>query len=401
MCESLFEVDTELKASLEEEYPGLRVKGRNADGSICCRYSPINHAKCVKCGYAYVQKNGFNQPKRIKDLFYGKPIVLSVAFQRYKCPNCCSVLRLGRTPLSYSFSGTSKRLEEYIVNQYPLLGSEYILSSFDSPGFISEAEIRKIFERYTSNYIDQYHEDLEAPEALGLHLISSGKRNYYVLSDLVQQQLIDIFPQDEKLALNLFLKQLPCKEQTIYAVTDIDLDCLDAINRQFRNGKTIVLAANASLYKSYVHAMYPQVIATVQRMRGKNLFLQWFTASLAEDRDIDPVELEKVMRNIKKTGIKEWIETQERIRKVFLNNWNCDDYKEWVDKLAENSTFSNLCAQIDFASREINNSFTREAIIIDAIQAEYSSFDSMVEKNIIRNQRCSFDSLRGRLFMLL
>ncbi len=235
MCDSLFEVDAELKNSLEEDYPGLRVKGRNADGSIFCYYTPIDHARCFKCGNAYIQKNGYNQPKKIKDLLDGTPIVLSVAFQRYKCPNCCSVLPLRRTSLSYSFSGTSKRLEEYIVNNYSFLGSEYILSSFDSPGFISEAEIRKIFERYTSNYIDQYHEDLEAPKALGLHLISSGKRNYYVLSDLVQERLIDIFPQDEKLALNLFLKQLPRKEQTIFAVTDIDLDCLDAINRQFRN----------------------------------------------------------------------------------------------------------------------------------------------------------------------
>lgn len=384
--------------------PGLSiVKGVETDADYFGVYRPQDVPHCPKCGWEG-QQFGYYVPRTVWHVLsehcdeqlgvaaHPKIITIQVQNQRYKCPSCSNVIpyEIGYAPKGAS---TTAELNDYIGRQLLDRSPQKVAHNVG----LKQDTVTNIFNRWAAEQLTEYEGKLIAPKELGLHLIEIKGVPYYLVTDVKDSFIIDIFQKNDFAGVIDRLTRLAYVNNTTDVLTEIDRIHVATVRGVFRTD-AIVRAAVASIYRSLANDIISEM-AQRYTGRGMKAISSWLLTPLDEDPPIEP-EVNRV-RKQGSLGRHGWLcsalDACLTFRTMALQSWNKSTFDDWLVEF-KTWCFSppNLLDALNYAKDVIDHSFDSNN---DILQKGYINTEAQATDVILRNQKCSFDLLRKRLLL--
>lgn len=387
--------------------PGLTiVNGIQTDADYFGFYDPIETPRCPSCGHIG-NRNSFYSPRTVYHLVENRDNiegegrgrkVVSIEFQcqKYICPICYQ--RKTSELLSYEPEFARKNatattaLSDYIGPQCLDRDSEKVAENIDGLG---KDAVKTIFQNWAKDKISAYADMLAAPKALGLHLITVAKKQYYLLTDITDGLLIDIFQANDYLGVVERLTGLAMIQHTADALTEIDRQYVVMMRGLFRRD-AVIRAAVASICM----ALADEIVTEMEQRyggRGEKAITRWLLTPVYEDQAAEP-EVSRIIRQ-SPIGTYAWLGNglidYRRLREVASGRWTQSDFDAWLSHTRWVSPPHGKFAEaLTYAKDEIDHSFEKTDL-----QRSYNDTEKLAREIIQKHQKCKFDLLRYRLLL--
>lgn len=386
--------------------PGLTIVNKETDADYCGVYRP-EEAPICSCGRAgtpdgyYKSKivcHLLNEPEDVENSGAPKPRIISIEIQcqEYHCPICSKKGKEKIIPYEPSFldkgATTTKELNAYIGQQCLDRSPKKVASSLKIRG---KTAVEDIFREWAKEQIGIYSSQLAAPKKLGFHLISVLGKQYYLISDIEDDLIIDIFEYGDLLGAVECLSKLAMIQNTTDVVTEIDRSNIVASRGVFRRD-AVIRAAAGSICRAFANEVAEEMDDRYDG-RGAKSIKEYLGTPIYEALPISP----EVQRIIRKglDGTAFWLGLRlidfYQLRKIATDSWSKQEFTKWK------SGYSALMKRkggfqdtINYAEEEIDNSFDNVSL-----QADYNDTARQVAEIIQRNQKCNFELLRDRVLL--
>lgn len=336
-----------------------------------------------------------------------KTVKLLVKRRRYSCPHCARHPELSYTNGIYNGKqDATKRLKDWIGEMCITYTLKQVSERLG--GKIKKSTIGEIFAEWSREKYAEYTRNLSAPRELGVHLITYKDRQYYVLSDLANKNIIDCFKVADPNSLVISLLCLVMQERIIDVCTTLNPSTLAMVRDSFkyvnkdseslRAGKLPVTlrASTRSLLEEYSKT-FKTIVEMVYTGPGKNQLMTYVSSVPFNDlgRDARRKSLERVTKT-ETSILKDAFNAQEYLRIHISLDWSAKVYDGFLQQLTRYPRFKNFCAQMNLSKLEIQNSFTNLPI-----QEKYDKLGEDVWEVIDLNQRFEFDQLRAKILFTI
>ena len=380
-------------------HDGLTITGQK-NGIYTGVYFPTHPPYC-SCGCVGA-KNGKSDTKTVTDLITGEEdepeiIQIEVKIERFTCPSCSSATGHSvKIPYDPQFctkgSQSTRRFDNYVgqlcLNNSPERVCEIIGNTK------SETWIRNTFSAWADEHLHDYREKLIAPDSMGCHMIQVGKNRYIVITDLVDNTILDIFQPNNAMELYWLLLQIQHDNRPNAVVSDIYPDCLVPV-RGTVNAFTMIRASKLSLYREYTNAL-SDAIESLNIAKGKKELKEWVLIPPYDDNSVISPKA-RYMRTAIYTrmhGPGEWLDSMNDLRFRVYPAWTRDEYERWKQSAPQHSEFSCFNKLLEIASNEIRQSFSNSSL-----QEQYCTVERKLLDLIAANQKCAFETMRARLLL--
>ena len=373
--------------------PGVTIVDYPDDEDLHGIYIPTFPVVCPKHN-AICRKNDFT-PETIYGLIDDDgdayPVTIHIERQRYKCPYCKG--EISYNP-DYGKKGctTTNKLNAYIGRQCLDCSPKTVADELG--GIVSKNTVSNIFKAWSDNCLEHYESAMIAPENIGIHCIKVFKNIYFLVSDLQNKNILDVFSWDTITPISLLLMKLASTKRTIKVLSDIEPGCIVPSKGAF--GATADVSVSASSVYRVSSEDLCEALENNCAIREKNYLKDWVSTPLLEESTIDKFVLVKVLNrlNDKSEEQRAWLSNHERLKNHVIPKWSPKMYFPWKEDISKYSAFSHLCTLLEIESEEINSSFA-DAVL----QQNYSDLDWKAQQLLTRCQKCSFEILRKRLLL--
>lgn len=415
-------------------HPGLIiVDDADWDGENPAVFTPLQAPEC-DCGKFRGKPDGYQNPKTVYDipdgyenkgkisspypgnvcgipddyenegkLFPPQIITITMRQRRYICPKCKKNGEPKEIPYEPDFvrkgEHNTKRLNNYIGNACLNRSPEKVADSLG--GVLSKSAVSDNAKKWAEARISDYKARLTAPKELGVHRFEVLGNKYYLISDVENGLIIDIFQCEDfvgMLSMLLFLAQM---KKTSDVLSEVNFNCLFPVRGVFKGGE-VIRASVVSLFREYSN----ELIERVEREysgRGKQILKSWLATPLFQELPIEP-EVNRIQRAYyhrksstpnKNDVAGACINEYYFFRKMVQYSWDKTNYDEWYRShiwvfLPQNEFRNTLI----LAEEEIQNSFEKKHL-----QEAYNDAEEQVYDIIMQNQKCGFELMRYRLLL--
>ena len=349
-----------------------------------------------RCPYddAEAKLNGFTKPKDITDEVFGETFRAEYKQRRYICPTCGKEI-VYESPYIRPGASTSRRMDQYIAKKALYYSYDDVVKSTK---LVSRIQVKRIFETWAAEQIQEYIDSLEAPEHLGVHIVGNGKNQYFLLSDLDSDIMLDILPLSSvSYRLVDLLGRLKGQKVTNGVCTDIDPTCFMTVKALYDSPPSVdVSVARASVYYAYARAVHDAVEKHYSKKYSKKLFLSLISTPLSEEIQMDDQrKMVKLGEKEAFLGVDKWIESLLLVRKmIHADRWTQSDYNNWIGDVSVSRVFKDLIQYLHFADLEIQRGFKN----LEQHRGHEAN-TKMANRIIMLNQKCSFEVLRARMLL--
>jgi len=372
--------------------PGLSVERDDDIDSFLVTYSHHLIPSCPYCLRDTVRA-GYTRQRTVVDWYNNRPILVKYREQRSKCPRCGKVITL-ESPYVRQGSKTTRRMDR-------LIGKSALYNSYDSvskltDGYVSKAQVGRIFGEWATQEIQNTIIDLVAPPHIGVHIVGTTTK-YLLLSDLDSDCFLDIFPLSEA-ATHLITLLIRLVEQmnTKSICTEIDTSCLIPVRGVFDSYQEIeTYASRSSVYNIYAEEVLSSVNAYAED-ENKDLLLNLLSTPLFEVFTPSDQTKTKKIASQSTFDVRGWIDNLLSIRMIVENDWNENSYRAWKSTIPKWGQFKQVLDNLKFADPEIHRGFGHIEF-----QKKFEENSELANQIISLNQKTSFELLRARMLLTI
>lgn len=407
-------------------FPGFKIQDEKYEREfleIKGIYDPLDPPCCERCGVLAEPARTSYEYKTIWDIvpderFYDEntgayaiatgsrnmPQVVKILCgrRRYRCPQCRR--DVPNLP-AFSDGYVTKRFADWIGQESLDLSTGDISDLLNN--VLSANEIGKIWRAWAVSRYNEYLRRLSAPENLGLHLISDGKRKFILFSDLEDACVLDLIEfGSDYTGMYRLLFTLSAQMLTRTVCSDIDNSCMVPARGIFGTTTTassvpiIISASPASLHRVFSVSLF-NAIEKHYLGKGKTLLKKYSLLPLIQNFDYlhtDPVEMNRLSQKVHMYAdengvwISDWIKMLDSLRDYINYDWEATTFNEFLTALKKYPMFSDILSICQTYSREIHASFDNPDQL-----SQYNEITEYTTDLVKQWCTCKPETIRARL----
>lgn len=387
--------------------PGVEIRDYPSEDSniFYGTYAPKFPVVCPNCN-SFADTFGYEDYRTISDRVNDRVVTLIIEKQKYRCPNCKRGLVAYQPDFVDGGESVTKRYKDWLARNCLTMSPQKVSALVNNQ--TKQSIIKRLFSEWCEAKYEEYISNLIPSPQIGIHLIEDNGATYFIVTDLKNNCLIDVYDKSSDPAQCLYLLSQFALSQAVQEVcSSIDVSAM-AHSRgifahsvystgfsQFRS--TDIAAALCSIHTELVSTICKILVTEKQSIQRKVTDI--ITLPIYETIDNRQYgHVYTLLRRRDTFEILQLIQLEYDIRvclqKNILSKKCYDNILAFFDRNSRSvyKPVNDFVSRLNDTSSEINIGFSKPSL-----QRQYQDIDCELIEIIQNNRKCSFPVLRARL----